>query len=42
MVAKPLVCISTAPRMPPIQAPVMMPSASSSRVAAKVVKNVSA
>ena len=32
MVPKPLVCISTAPRMPPIQAPVMMPIASSSRV----------
>ena len=42
MVPKPEVCISTAPRMPPIQAPVTMPSASSSRVAAKVVKNASA
>src|SRR6185312_4640691 len=38
MVAKPDVCISTAPRKPPIQAPVTMPSASSSRTAEKVVK----
>ena len=38
MVAKPEVCISTAPRKPPIQAPLTMPSASSSRVAVKVVK----
>ena len=42
MVAKPEVCISTAPRSPPIQAPVTMPSASSSRVQAKVVKKSSA
>src|SRR5665213_2602769 len=32
MVPKPEVCISTAPRKPPIQAPVTMPTASSSRV----------
>jgi len=31
--AKPEVCIITMPRMPPIQAPVTMPGASSSRVA---------
>ena len=42
MVAKPEVCISTAPRMPPIQAPVTMPTASSSRVQGKVVKKASA
>ena len=42
MVAKPEVCISTAPRMPPIQAPDTMPTASSSRVQAKQVKKSSA
>jgi hypothetical protein len=42
MVAKPLVCISTAPRRPPIQAPERMPSASSSRAVAKVRKSLSA
>ena len=31
--AKPEVCIITMPRMPPIQAPATVPSASSSRVA---------
>jgi hypothetical protein len=38
-VAKPLVCIMTTPSMPPIQAPLTMPTASSSRVAQKVVKD---
>src|SRR6185437_3604406 len=38
MVPKPEVCISTAPRSPPIKAPVTMPTASSSRVQTKVVK----
>jgi hypothetical protein len=33
MSAKPEVCIITMPRMPPIQAPATVPSASSSRVA---------
>ena len=42
MVPKPEVCISSADRMPPIQAPVLMPTASSSRVQAKVVKSSSA
>ncbi len=42
MVAKPEVCISTAARMPPIQAPATMPIASSSRVHGNVVKKVSA
>ncbi len=32
----------TAERIPPIQAPVLMPTASSSRVQAKVVKSLSA
>jgi len=35
----PLVCISSAPRIPPIQAPLMMPSPSSSRVTQKSSKN---
>src|SRR5215471_10148100 len=38
IVPKPLVCINTAPRIPPIHAPVTMPRASSSRVVAKAVK----
>src|SRR6185312_7672593 len=42
MVAKPDVCISTAARRPPIQAPVTMPIASSSRVQGNVVKKSSA
>ena len=41
-VANPLVCISTTPRIPPIQAPQTMPTASSSRVQTSVVNAVSA
>ena len=41
-VAKPLVCISRMPRVPPIHAPDRMPSPSSSRATAKAVKNGSA
>jgi hypothetical protein len=41
-VANPEVCISTALRMPPIQAPETIPIASSSRAVAKVVKKGSA
>ncbi len=40
-VPKPLVCISTQPSIPPIQAPATMPTASSSRVVGKAVKNAS-
>jgi hypothetical protein len=42
MVPKPEVCISSTERSPPIQAPVLMPTASSSRVQANVVKSRSA
>ena len=41
-VAKPEVCISRMPRSPPIQAPEMMPTASSSRAQENAVKNGSA
>ena len=41
-VAKPLVCIRTMPRIPAMQPPATMPTASSSRAVAKVVKKGSA
>ncbi len=37
-VAKPLVCIRMTPRLPPIQAPQTMPTASSSRTVLKASK----
>ena len=41
-VAKPLVCMSTIARVPPIQAPAAMPRASSSRGTENALKNGSA